>query len=196
MGRVIADETPAFGRLRCHFRSGIKAEPHDSDPANEQVGILRAGHADRDIRFAAVQRQISSGPMKRHGDPGVSLVESHHVWGNKSRGDRGRCADPDRCRRCRCRTLCITADRLDRVLHSGDQLGDSPAIRRQRRTARQAVDEAQVECLLQRRNAAADGRVVDAKFPRCRGQRAGARQRGQMNKVLPIDHQCIIAQVR
>lgn len=193
--RVISDEDPVLLRCLGNLRYRVKPEPHHADAPHQEVTLLGARHTHGDVGFAVIERRAPRHAGDGQRNVGMLGTEADCFWSNQMGGDGWWRADLDGGGQAGDGALRIPPDRLDILLHAGHQLGNRPAIGRERRGARPAVDQAKVKRALQRGDAPADGGMVHAKLARRRRERAGPRQRGKMKKVLPIDHLCIIAQI-
>ncbi len=98
----------------------------------------------------------------------MTLTKRYQPGSQEVPGEAGRCADPDRPGRRPFPPLGKPLQGEDFFLHSHGLFDQTFAVRRQRVTPRQPVEQACAQILFQRGNAPGDGRVIDLQLARRR----------------------------
>lgn len=194
--RVISDENPVFrGRCR-NFGGGKQSEANDANSPDEQIALLWTRHANSNVRLASIEGRAPGYTRDRQGDVGMHGTKGSGVRSDKMGSDGRWRTHLDGGRKAVDGTFRIATDGGDILFHARHEFRHGPPVRRQRRTARAAVDEAEIQHAFEVGNSPTDRRMVDAEFAGRGRQRARAGERSKMKKVLPVDHPCIIAQMR
>ena len=154
--------------------------------AGHQVGLLGTRHANGDVGVAlgqvdALEAAVELDPQRR-----VRLAQGRQHPAHQHRHEAGRNRDPDRAAHFDLRRAHRAQGPGRRGLHRLAGFDQGAALGRPGELAAAADQQLGVHRLLQRRQAAADGRVVDLEQARRARHRARAVKRQQDLEVTPF----------